>query len=236
MENICKTCGRTYRFPACEFCEREKVWNNRPIESHLKNYFTPRMLQEFQENNSASLSKYVNELADGMEAKKGAGVYIWNTSPRTGKTILAMFLFIELLKRAYINNTSSDFIFTTIGEILENERKYKDMRYANFNKPIMVLDPVQQVAHAALLVLDDFGVEKGLYTPANYESIYKVINHRYEYLLPTIFTSNCALGELVSTINDVRVPSRIGRMCSKIVQFHYKELKGQTIWKNQISL
>jgi len=136
-----------------------------------------------------------------------------------------MFIYVEIMKRAYIQNTSRNFIFTSMADLLDKESKhnYRDWALAT---PIEIGDwalatPIEIASQIPLLVLDDFGVEKGIFNPVNYEKIYKLINTRYEYLRPTIFTSNVSIDGLSEMMDDARIPSRIGRMCSQIIKYHY---------------
>jgi len=64
-----------------------------------------------------------------------------------------------------------------------------------------------------LLFIDDLGVEK----PTDWviETLYKVVNTRYEAKLPMYFTSNLDLGELADRVGD-RIASRIAEMCDVI--------------------
>jgi DNA replication protein DnaC len=70
---------------------------------------------------------------------------------------------------------------------------------------------------AGLLVLDDFGTEK--LTEWVEESVYSIINERYERMLPIIFTSNLEPSKLVEKYGD-RIVSRIIGSCDVV------ELKG----------
>jgi DNA replication protein DnaC len=72
-------------------------------------------------------------------------------------------------------------------------------------------DIIAKYSDAGVLVLDDFGVEKT--TEWSYNALYLIINHRYEYLKPTIFTSNYTLDQIAEKLNDDRLPSRINSMC-----------------------
>jgi len=211
---MCKKCGRVHRFIVCEFCARENVWDNHPIEMHLRGHFTPRMLKELETYSSKSIKQKVSKIVDAMTATEGSGIYIWHNQPRSGKTVLAMFIYVEMMKRAYIQNTSRNFIFTSMADLLDKESKYNYRDWA-------LATPIEIASQVPLLVLDDFGVEKGIFNPANYEKIYKLINTRYEYLRPTIFTSNVSIDGLSEMMDDARIPSRIGRMCSQIIKYHY---------------
>ena len=210
--STCEKCGREHRFPVCEFCAREVVWDNHPLEMHLQGHFTPRMFRELNLYSTKAIKDKAGMIADNMLSTVGSGVYIWYSQPRSGKTILAMFIYVEMMKRAYIHNTSRNFIFTSMADLLDKESKHRDWILAS---------PIEIASQIPLLVLDDFGVEKGIFNPANYEKIYKLINTRYEYLRPTIFTSNVSVECLSEMMDDARIPSRIGRMCSQIIKYHY---------------
>jgi DNA replication protein DnaC len=64
-----------------------------------------------------------------------------------------------------------------------------------------------------ILFIDDFGTEK--ITEWTEEVIYRLINHRYEYMKPTFFTSNLSIKELSERVGD-RIASRIVEMCEVI--------------------
>ncbi len=64
-----------------------------------------------------------------------------------------------------------------------------------------------------ILILDDIGAEKA--TEFVSETLYRIINHRYIHMLPTIFTSNYNIQELAERIGE-RSASRIVEMCEII--------------------
>lgn len=67
----------------------------------------------------------------------------------------------------------------------------------------------QHYARARLLVLDDVGASKS--TEWTEEINYRLVNHRYENELPTLFTSNLTPKELAGMVGD-RVASRLIEM------------------------
>lgn len=69
-------------------------------------------------------------------------------------------------------------------------------------------------AGASLLVLDDIGASK--VTEWTEEVLYRLVNHRYTQVLPTIFTSNVPPAELAGMLGD-RVSSRLVGMCTRVV-------------------
>ncbi|MFF4933578.1 ATP-binding protein [Streptomyces griseofuscus] len=72
----------------------------------------------------------------------------------------------------------------------------------------------ERIADAHLLVLDDLGASK--WTEWVEEITYRLINHRYEECLPSIFTSNLAPAKLRDALGE-RVASRLTEMCDRIV-------------------
>lgn len=62
----------------------------------------------------------------------------------------------------------------------------------------------------SLLILDDIGAEKTTEFVA--ETLYLIVNDRYEKMRPIIFTSNLPIGELAAKVGD-RTASRIVEMC-----------------------
>ena len=58
----------------------------------------------------------------------------------------------------------------------------------------------EEVKNAPLLILDDLG--KQTTTPWAEEKLYQIINHRYNYRLPTVVITNCTTDELDSPISS----------------------------------
>jgi DNA replication protein DnaC len=68
-------------------------------------------------------------------------------------------------------------------------------------------------ASAELLLLDDLGAAKA--SEWTEEITYRLIGHRYDAMLPCLFTSNVPVGELKSVLGD-RVASRLSEMCGRV--------------------
>lgn len=64
-----------------------------------------------------------------------------------------------------------------------------------------------------LLFLDDIGSEK--VTDYVLERFYLLVNHRYNEMIPTVFTSNLSIGQLAEKIGD-RIASRIVELCDVV--------------------
>ncbi len=67
--------------------------------------------------------------------------------------------------------------------------------------------------NAQILVFDDIGAEKS--SEWVQETLFVLINHRYEQMLPTIFTTNYTLDELDLRLGK-RITSRLVEMCRSI--------------------
>lgn len=67
---------------------------------------------------------------------------------------------------------------------------------------------------ARLLFVDDLGAERKP-TEFTEEINFRLINHRYEHELPTLFTSNVDPKELGARLGD-RVTSRLAEMCQRV--------------------
>jgi DNA replication protein DnaC len=72
---------------------------------------------------------------------------------------------------------------------------------------------------ARLLLVDDLGAERRA-SEFTEEVNFRLVNHRYERHLPTLFTSNVLPKELAGRLGD-RVTSRLAEMCQRVV------IKGQ---------
>lgn len=68
---------------------------------------------------------------------------------------------------------------------------------------------------APLLLIDDLGAGRAP-TDFTEEINFRLVNHRYENQLPTIFTSNVLPRELADRVGD-RVASRLIEMCDRVV-------------------
>ncbi|MFF3613085.1 ATP-binding protein [Streptomyces sp. NPDC002580] len=73
---------------------------------------------------------------------------------------------------------------------------------------------LQTLARCPLLLLDDLGAAKT--SEWTEELTYRLINHRYEHLLPTLITTNLPTTELRTTLGD-RVASRLAEMTERVI-------------------
>lgn len=72
----------------------------------------------------------------------------------------------------------------------------------------------RRFADAPVLLLDDIGAGKA--SEWTEEVNFRLVNHRYERQMPTLFTSNVLPGQLADALGD-RVASRLAEMCERLV-------------------
>lgn len=134
----------------------------------------------------------------------------------TGKTYYA----ISAIKHYIENLPASCFVepftniprFVTIPDLLLKIR-------ATFSLERCEEEIVDKYANTQLLVLDDLGVEKT--TEFSLQTLYIILNRRYNEQLQTIITSNLTLDEVKDKLGD-RIASRIAGMC-RILKLNGKD-------------
>ncbi|MGX1560918.1 ATP-binding protein [Streptomyces sp. NPDC055506] len=73
---------------------------------------------------------------------------------------------------------------------------------------------LQRLVRCPLLLLDDLGAAKT--SEWTEELTYRLINHRYEHMLPTLITTNFPTAELRATLGD-RIASRLAEMTERVI-------------------
>jgi len=170
----------------------EQIWNERIRGKRLRELLPPRLVADIEP---------LPELTDPVESR-----YIYGGAG-SGKTVRAARLIMVAEKQAYLSTRPyPGAIFISVpGLFSEIKRCFDDKTRSEHD----VLDKYKQ---AEILVLDDFGVDKP--TEWVYQTFYLIINFRYENMKTTIITSNYPLKEVQELWNDVRIISRIERMCA----------------------
>jgi DNA replication protein DnaC len=78
---------------------------------------------------------------------------------------------------------------------------------------------IKNYAKVKWLYVDDLGVEKA--SEWAIQTLYMILNDRYNDMLPTFFSSNLHLSDLASHLSQ-RTVSRIKEMC-KVIQLNGKD-------------
>jgi len=189
MPNICKTCGNTFNRSSCEFCKREERWDPERIIKQ----FSPR-LQNDLHRLKIPLDKYnVDDIFAGV------GFYLRGPTG-TGKTLYAAALTVDVMRQSTIlRKGPRDFKFVSVPDLME---ELKSGFHSDKSS-----DLITKYKTIDWLVLDDLGVGKA--TEWALGVLYLILTYRYEYLLPTVFTTNLDGDQLAEKFGDDRIPSRI---------------------------
>jgi DNA replication protein DnaC len=117
-----------------------------------------------------------------------------------GKTHLAAAIANQLLAQ------QAPVLFVVMPDLLDHLRR----TFAP-DSPVSYDRAFSAVRKAPVLILDDLGTESS--TAWAQEKLYQLVNHRYNYRLPTVFTSNVPLdrldGRIASRVHDAGLPAQI---------------------------
>lgn len=164
----------------------------------------------------------------------GKSVYLWGP-PGSGKTIMAVRIMAGTMIKMKANLPSSrdeivralsgnlprfakEFRFVSLPLLYSNLRSLYS-RLKTFDVIVLDeeyaeqqnIDPVDQIQKAKYVILDDLGAIR--MTPWAYETTFQIIEYRYNWVLPTVFTSNFSIKELAERLSNDKIPTRINEMC-----------------------
>lgn len=144
--------------------------------------------------------KIPQELRDAVEniRESRRGIYLWGPVG-CGKTYAAYAM------KKKLDDMVLKVVFYSAPELFDWIRDDYD------HKDAFHMDRV--LANRGVIIIDDLGVEKA--SEWVKETFYRIINKRYDEVLPTIITSNLSLDELADRLGD-RVASRITESCDII--------------------
>ncbi len=137
----------------------------------------------------------------------GKGLFMWG-NPGTGKTLLSTIILTELITRHAIEGK-----FVKISRNLFSRLKSTFVEGSSSYGQASIIE--REYAEVPILVIDDFGVQRD--SPWELETLYNLVDARYEALKFTIFTSNSDPFKSLKDKSEGRILSRIKEMC-KIIE------------------
>ncbi len=171
--------------------------------SYIRDLFPPRIVEELIMYNYTPVK----------EATKAESVFIYG-DVETGKTLYAASLLIQHKKYCYYNQITSYCLFAPFSNML------REIRLAYSDKTVSEKELLNKYVNVDVLLIDDFLTTK--ITDWVYDTLYYIINERYENLKTTIITSNFSLDEIEKILQDQRITRRINRMCKVVNKQTYK--------------
>ncbi len=190
-DRLCSTCEKQKELKE-KILREQKLLDEAFRNSRMSLRFKERTFENFEPEVS---TRKAYEVALNFQLKDGGLIFLGSCG--VGKTHLA-----AAIANRQIGKTPT--LFISCPEFLLEMRDGISGRKKDHHH---LFDLARQ---AKLLVLDDIGAEKS--SEWVQETIFVLVNYRYEQMLPTIFTSNCTLGELEEKLGK-RIASRIIEMC-----------------------
>ncbi|MCP4132988.1 MAG: ATP-binding protein [bacterium] len=131
------------------------------------------------------------------------GLFLWG-NPGTGKTLLSSIILTELIKRHAIQGRFIKISRTFFGRLKASFVEGSN----NYGEANMI---EKEMAEVDILIIDDFGIQRD--SPWEQETLYNLVDARYEAEKFTIFTSNNNPVKAFQELSQGRILSRIKEMC-----------------------
>jgi len=173
--------------------------------------FNGATLNSFDFSRDSALTEKVEKYVDGFWKERN-GLFLWGKFG-VGKTHLAIALAKQILVSASPETRIPRVKFYSIVSAMNSIKE--SIRQDTYS------DAVDALKNPFLLVLDDLGKQK--MTEWAGETLFEIINFRYNWLKPTIYTSNLPLPDLFSDMGG-GVISRIKGSC-KVIEIKGKDYR-----------
>jgi DNA replication protein DnaC len=179
----------------------ESIYRNSGIDKYFRwKFFGDYDAKRNKMSNEAK--NYAYDLVMNFP-KVNKGLYLWGTTG-TGKTLLSIIILTELITRYGVD-----------GKFIKVSRNYLNKLKDTFNISSDNFGQTSQIerelAEVNVLVIDDFGVQRD--STWEQETLYNLIDARYEAQKFTLFTSNINSYDALDKLSSGRVLSRIKEMC-----------------------
>ena len=173
-------------------CDRINLAILKPCEA-LKSCGVPLRYLKANELNWSDFNGIIEEVkGDPASYLLGGGVGV-------GKTSFAAYLMSLYVKDFVTNNNYNALWINYANLIIEIKSSY------DRNTNISENDVIQKYSKIGLLVIDDLAAES--FTENSVRIVYAILNNRYDYLRPTIVTTNVCLNDLNAA--SPRIASRL---------------------------
>ena len=196
--------------------QRRILWERRIGGSGIPERFRDRTLDSFiaetpeQQRVLAVARDYAENFS---EVLKTGRCLIFIGRPGTGKTHLAVGIGLHIMKE------DRTVLFTTVMRAVRRIRDTWSGRSAETES-----QAVAAFTTPDLLILDEVGVQSGSEFEKN--TIFDIMNERYENRRPTIILSNLAKDELVAFLGE-RVFDRLREDGGKMIGFTWESYRGK---------
>jgi DNA replication protein DnaC len=144
------------------------------------------------------------------------GLYLWG-NPGTGKTLLASMILTELIIHHVVEGN-----FIKISRTFFNRLKATFVEGSDTYGESARIE--QEMSDVDVLVVDDFGVQRD--SPWEQETLYNLVDARYEAEKFTIFTSNNNPLKALQELSQGRILSRIKEM-SRIMELSGEDFRNK---------
>lgn len=182
----------------------KEQWMERIRPKMIKN-LTPRIQKDLED---------INEPDSLPEEIQSSFIY---GPARYGKTIYSVFMKLKEEENLYLDKVlGKECVFISTPELFQQIKQTYEKSSEKTEQEI-----INYYSNVHLLILDDFGTMKT--TDWLIQTLYLIINRRYENMMKTIFTSNKSLSQLAIDLGDDRITSRIESMCILIKKTKYKK-------------
>ena len=187
------------------------------LKSGIEKKFQWKSFNDFRaENKLANEAKnaayeIVNNFPD---VKKG--LFLWG-NPGTGKTLLSSIILTELIIRH-----AAEGRFIKISRTFFNRLKATFVEGSDTYGESSKIE--KELSEVDILVVDDFGIQRD--SAWEQETLYNLVDARYESERFTIFTSNNNPHKALAELSQGRILSRIKEMC-KIIEISGEDYRNR---------